>query len=79
MRVKFTSATGCPYGQLIIEVDTPLDRSILETFLWPSAKQDRQWKFGIQATSYVGSRSGPESFSVGWFKVKENKENDNGY
>jgi hypothetical protein len=68
MKVSFRPATNCPFGGLLIEAENDNDRTILETFLWPSKKGDSDWKFCLHNYGSSMRHVGIDSFFFGWRK-----------
>ena len=66
MKVKWAHATGCPYGQFIIESESQLDQDLLRTFV--SADRD-QWKFWMHG--HGGRMITTQHFNFGWIKRKK--------
>lgn len=64
MRVRFAKATGCPYGQFVIEAESDEDEAMMACFL--SAPRS-EWTLWHHGTTY-GHRS-PGSFNFGWIET----------
>jgi hypothetical protein len=64
MRVRFASATGCPFGQFIIEAESKEDEALLACFL--SAPHE-EWTFWRHGSTY--GHYSPASFNFGWVRT----------
>jgi hypothetical protein len=73
MKIEYAVATGCPFGQFIVEAETSQEKAILSTFLQANA---HKWKFQLHGWTYQCDGSGGvDSFNFGWHKEeKPNKK-----
>lgn len=65
MKVRYTTATGCPVGQFVIEAENEQDRTILAHFV---DFRDPHWIFWKHGATYKGMESGCSSFNFGYIK-----------
>lgn len=62
MKVRFAEATGCPFGQFIIEAENDNDRTLMKVFL---AAPRKEWQFHLHGYSLV-CMQGFDNFNFGW-------------
>ncbi len=68
MRVEYTTATGCPYGQFVIMADNEQDRAILDNFI--KAGYSGEWEFWRHGASYRCGENGAYAFNFGYIKKR---------
>ena len=72
MRIEYTSATGCPYGQFVVYAETPEEGAILDTFLQIAEKTElrKKWDFWLHGYGWTSGNPHIEHFNFGWTKKK---------
>lgn len=75
MKIRFTGATGCPWGQFVVEAENEADRAILRCFMTPAITADAPgWQFVNHGSTWNCDHAdgNPTAFNFGW------RRSDNG-
>lgn len=64
MKITFADATGCPFGQFVVEAENDVDSTILKIFLVGKDYAKDKWEFWQHGSVYQGGKC--ISFNFGW-------------
>lgn len=63
MRIRYTDATGCPYGQFVVNADNDQEKAILSSFVHADRNK---WRFHLHGYGLRALESGISNFNFGW-------------